>query len=69
MLAGEAKKLKDKDIEIGVNDENNIDIIRNGDPDDYPTFSCLYNKAEMGNFFWPPKIERKIEGKNVKMCF
>ena len=23
----------------------------------------------MGNFFQPPKIERKNGGKNVKMCF
>ncbi|WP_289704973.1 hypothetical protein, partial [Bacteroides acidifaciens] len=47
LLSGETEKLKDKDIEISVNDEGNIDIIRNEDPDDYPTFSCLYNKAEV----------------------
>ena len=44
LLEGEAEMLKDKDIETSVNDENNIDIIRGGNPDDYPKFSCLYNK-------------------------
>ena len=47
LLSGETEKLKDKDIEISVNDENNIDIIRGGDPKDYPKFSCLYNKEEI----------------------
>ena len=43
--SGETKKIKDNDVEIKVNDNQDIEIIKN--TDDYPKFNCLYNKEEV----------------------
>ena len=41
----ETKKIKDKGVEIRVNNKQDIEFIKN--TDDYPKFNCLYNKDEI----------------------
>ena len=42
--ADEAERIKNKDVEIRVNDKQEIEFIKN--EDEIPTFNCLYNKEE-----------------------
>ena len=43
--SGETKKIKDKGVEIKVNNNQDIEFIKN--TDDFPKFNCLYNKDEI----------------------
>ena len=43
--SGDTKRIKDNDVEIRVNKNQDIEFIKN--IDDYPKFNCLYNKEEV----------------------